>query len=439
MNLFETKLADNRNWSRIGDAYAVTKKPRGLSRFSIPIIPFAAMEAIPQDGTYSPNFTMKAPDAIASGTYFESGNILISKITPSFENGKQALVRKLNTPFGYATTEVIPLHPLSNQHDSRFLFFYMLHSDVRHYVAERMEGSTGRKRVPEDVLLEVPIPEINLNEQISIADALEVVKLALFTEVQCEQSAQNLKHAAMHELFTKGLHGKVQKETDNAIGEKITINTSWSLHPLGDLFEIGAGKTMSAAARAGEDKTPFLRTSNVLWNKIDLTAIDEMFIPAHELQSKLLRPGDLLVCEGGEVGRAAIWNGEKEVMSFQNHLHRLRPLRKDVDPRFYVYFLQCAFTQLGIFEGASNKTTIPNLSRGRLAALPMPHPEINEQREIANILDAIESKINFHQRKRAILDKLFKALLHKLMIGEIRVADLDISALDSQSTSKVAA
>ena len=97
-----------------------------------------------------------------------------------------------------------------------------------------------------------------------------------------------------------------------------------------------------------------------------------------ELPAKLLRKGDLLVCEGGEIGRAAIWNGEVETMSFQNHLHRLRPIVEEVEPRFYVYFLQSAFTQLGIFEGAGNKTTIPNLSRNQLAELEVPQPTIDE-------------------------------------------------------------
>src|SRR5579875_3310553 len=101
------------------------------------------------------------------------------------------------------------------------------------------------------------------------------------------------------------------------------INEAWNWRPLGELFEIGAGKTMSAAARDGAFKTPFLRTSNVLWDEIDLTVVDEMAIPEQELANKLLQPGDLLVCEGGEIGRTAICNGEREVMSFQNHLHRL--------------------------------------------------------------------------------------------------------------------
>jgi type I restriction enzyme S subunit len=191
------------------------------------------------------------------------------------------------------------------------------------------------------------------------------------------------------------------------------INEAWPLRPLGELFEIGAGKTMSAAARAGDNKTRFLRTSNVLWDEIDLTTVDEMAIPAHELQGKLLEPGDLLVCEGGEIGRAAVWNGEAETMSFQNHLHRLRPIA-DVDPRFYVYFLQSGFTQLGIFEGAGNNTTIPNLSRNRLAALDVPHPGIDEQRDVARALARVRQAMKLHDRSLVSTKELKRAAMRTL-------------------------
>lgn len=198
------------------------------------------------------------------------------------------------------------------------------------------------------------------------------------------------------------------------------INETWPLRPLGELFEIGAGKTMSAAARDGVEKTPFLRTSNVLWDEIDLTKVDEMAIPPHELSGKLLRPGDLLVCEGGEIGRAAIWNGEQDVMSFQNHLHRLRPLADDVDPRFYVYFLQCGFTQLGIFEGAGNKTTIPNLSRNRLAALDVPHPDIDEQRDIVRALARVRDSMKLHDRSTSLAQDLKRAAMRALFTKGLR-------------------
>jgi type I restriction enzyme, S subunit len=198
------------------------------------------------------------------------------------------------------------------------------------------------------------------------------------------------------------------------------INPDWPMRPLGELFEIGAGKTMSAAARRGEDKTPFLRTSNVLWDEIDLTTVDEMAIAPHELEAKRLAPGDLLVCEGGEIGRAAIWNGEVETMSFQNHLHRLRPRLDGVEPRFYVYFLQAAFTQFKIFEGAGNRTTIPNLSRSRVAGLEVPQPPLGEQRMVVAALARLKSAIRIHDRASTIAEELKRGAKRNLFTRGLR-------------------
>ncbi|MGB7421970.1 MAG: restriction endonuclease subunit S [Comamonas sp.] len=197
-------------------------------------------------------------------------------------------------------------------------------------------------------------------------------------------------------------------------------NENWSWRPLGELFEIGAGKTMSAVARAGANKVPFLRTSNVLWDEIDLTEVDEMAIPPAELADKSLKAGDLLVCEGGDIGRSAVWDGRVPVMSFQNHLHRLRPIEDGVDSRFYVYFLQSAFTQLGIFEGAGNKTTIPNLSRNRLAALDIPQPPAAEQRDIARALVKVREAIATHGNATATAQELKRATMRELFTRGLR-------------------
>lgn len=197
-------------------------------------------------------------------------------------------------------------------------------------------------------------------------------------------------------------------------------NPNWNWRPLGELFDIGAGKTMSAAARAGADKVPFLRTSNVLWDEIDLTQVDEMSFSPTELVDKSLKAGDLLVCEGGEIGRAAVWDGRVPVMSFQNHLHRLRRKQDDVDAHFYVYFLQSAFTQLGIFEGAGNKTTIPNLSRNRLAALDVPHPPKPEQQSVAQVLAKVREAITVHDKATSTALELKHAAMNDLFTRGLR-------------------
>ena len=198
------------------------------------------------------------------------------------------------------------------------------------------------------------------------------------------------------------------------------MSEAWAWQPLGELFEIGAGKTMSVAARNGADKTPFLRTSNVLWDEINLSSVDEMSIPGEELPAKLLRKGDLLVCEGGEIGRAAIWNGEVETMSFQNHLHRLRSIDGQVEPRFYVYFLQAGFTLLGIFEGAGNKTTIPNLSRGRLVALSVPKPALSEQQAISTVLGKVRASIRLQDQSIILAQELKRAAMQTLFTRGLR-------------------
>lgn len=197
-------------------------------------------------------------------------------------------------------------------------------------------------------------------------------------------------------------------------------NPNWTWRPLGELFEIGAGKTMSAAARAGADKVRFLRTSNVLWDEVDLSEVDQMAISPAELADKSLKAGDLLVCEGGDIGRSAVWDGRVPLMSFQNHLHRLRPIEDGIDSRFYVYFLQSAFTQLGIFEGAGNKTTIPNLSRNRLAALDIPQPPAAEQRDIARALAKVREAIAIHGKATATAQELKRAAMRELFTRGLR-------------------
>jgi len=199
-------------------------------------------------------------------------------------------------------------------------------------------------------------------------------------------------------------------------------NERWEWCSVDSLFEISAGKTMSPVARNGKSKTPFLRTSNVLWDQIDLTELDAMEIPAAELEQKSLLPGDLLVCEGGEIGRAAIWSGQLKEVSFQNHIHRLRPIVPEVDPRFYVYFFQAAFTQLGLFEGVGNVTTIPNLSRNRLGDLLVPRPKLDEQRAIAHTLAAAHAAVAKYKASIDAAQELRKAAIQELFTRGLRSA-----------------
>jgi type I restriction enzyme S subunit len=200
------------------------------------------------------------------------------------------------------------------------------------------------------------------------------------------------------------------------------MTTPWSTTTIGELFDIGAGKSVTPAARHGEPKSPFLRTANVFWGRIDLTEVDAMHFSQEELKSKTLTKGDLLVCEGGDIGRSAIWKGGVETCSFQNHLHRLRPKSPDVVPYFYMYALQAGFTQLGIYEGAGNKTTIPNLSRNRLAALEVPKPERDEQKKVAAVLQKVQGAIEIEEKLVAAISELKQSTMRQIFARGLRGA-----------------
>ena len=91
MSLLDTEFAEGRQWLRLGDAYEITKKPRGLDIASLPAVPFVPMDAIPQGGTYAPDYTLRQPSEIRSGTYFERGDVLVAKITPSLRTASKLL------------------------------------------------------------------------------------------------------------------------------------------------------------------------------------------------------------------------------------------------------------------------------------------------------------------------------------------------------------
>jgi type I restriction enzyme, S subunit len=94
-----------------------------------------------------------------------------------------------------------------------------------------------------------------------------------------------------------------------------------------------------------------------------------------------LKPGDLLVCEGGEPGRSAVWEGQIQPCYYQKAVHRLRPKVKDVDPHFLMFRLWLGGIS-GEFSDSHSKTTIAHLPAIRLATLPIALPSIQSQRGI---------------------------------------------------------
>lgn len=160
----------------------------------------------------------------------------------------------------------------------------------------------------------------------------------------------------------------------------------WRQVRLSDVCEIQLGKMLSPLAKTGIRYRPYLRNTNVQWGGFDLSDVAEMDFDEDEEEKFALRSGDLLVCEGGEPGRAAVWEGQINPCFYQKALHRLRPVGDDVDPRFVMYRLWLGAIS-GEFGGSHAKTTIAHLPAVRLATLSIAIPPLREQRRVVDVLN----------------------------------------------------
>lgn len=195
----------------------------------------------------------------------------------------------------------------------------------------------------------------------------------------------------------------------------------WRVPSFGDVFDIQQGKQVSKSNREGGNQKPFLRTANVFWGALDLADIDYMHFSDADETRLALKPRDLLVCEGGAIGRTAIWQEELEGCFYQNHLHRLRAKEdSDVIPEFAQYWLWYGFEFAKVYGGHGNVTTIPNLSQSRLKQMLLPLPEGSEQRQIARVLTTVQRAIEQQQAIIATTRELKRGLMHKLFTEGLR-------------------
>lgn len=188
----------------------------------------------------------------------------------------------------------------------------------------------------------------------------------------------------------------------------------WKHGRIDEYFEIQQGKQVSKKNRIGDNQKPFLRTSNLQWGKIILEELDFLHFTEDEETKFELKRNDLLVCEGGDIGRTAIWRCEISDCFYQNHLHRLRAIDNNILPEFVLYWLQYAFVFAKVYFGRGNVTTIPNLSKSRLSELLMPEPSLAEQRQIVFVLSKLQTAIEQQDKLIKTTTELKKALMQKL-------------------------
>ena len=206
---------------------------------------------------------------------------------------------------------------------------------------------------------------------------------------------------------------KTQQQEEYTETELGPLPVEWSVVRIGDVFDVKQGKQLSSKeSKEGKSLKPFLRTSNVLWGKINIANVDQMPFSTEEFNKLILKHSDVLVCEGGAIGRTALWNAPMAECAYQNHLHRLRVKKEgSIFPHFFVFWMEYAISQRRLYINDANVTTIPNLSQSRLKNFDILHPPLPEQHRIAAVLSAVQDA---KEKTEAVIEAA-KSLKRSLM------------------------
>ena len=252
----------------------------------------------------------------------------------------------------------------------------------------------------------IPVPPYK--EQVKIVDAINRLFKWIDVVDKGRLNTNELISQTKAKILDLAIHGKLipQNPTDEPASELLKrinpkaefacdnpqygkLPNGWCEVQLGDVFNHNTGKALNASNTEGSMKR-YLTTSNVYWNTFDFTTVKQMYYKDSELDKCSITKGDLLVCEGGDVGRAAIWNFNYDIC-IQNHLHRLRPKLGDLCVSLYYY----VFYYLKVNNMIGGKGIgLLGLSSNALHKLHVPLPPINEQHRIVAKIEELFAQLD---------------------------------------------
>lgn len=239
----------------------------------------------------------------------------------------------------------------------------------------------GMKAIP--VLVPTDVEQSAIVRFLDYADLR--IQRFMATKEQLINLLEEEKRAIIHSVVTRGLNSGAPLGSSGLdwLGD---VPESWDIIPLRLRYSVKLGKMLDAKQITGTSLTPYLRNTDVQWDRINTEDLPEMDISPEEQDRYTVKPGDLLVCEGGEVGRAAIWNQPRAV-GYQKALHRLRPYDGERDKPRFLYYMLRAIADLGLFKADGSESTIAHLTAEKLRRLRVPFPPSDEQEAIARQLD----------------------------------------------------
>ena len=196
-------------------------------------------------------------------------------------------------------------------------------------------------------------------------------------------------------------------------GNIIRNDKSWPIHNFSDIASSRLGKMLDAKQQTGKYSYPYLANFNVQWFNFNVDNLNQMDFNEAEKKEFELRDGDLLVCEGGEIGRCAVWHNEIQPCFFQKALHRVRCNRQLVQPDYLAWWFKYNCNHGGFAEIAGAKATIAHLPGIKLKQLQVALPPLSLQNEFAAFVERIDQQKQTVQQSLEKLELMKKALMQE--------------------------
>jgi type I restriction enzyme S subunit len=329
------------------------------------------------------------------------GDILVSTANSWNLVGKCCWVPELPWPSTFGGF-ISALRVDNSRVDPRYLFRWFSARRTQETVRSFGQRTTSISNLNTERCLALAIPVPPLAEQRRIADILDRADALRTKRRAALAKMESVAQAAFLHMF----------------GDPATNPCNWTTAAFEDVCPTRLGKMLDQKRQSGRDRRPYLRNANVQWFRFDLTEVFEMDFDAKSRAALRLRDGDLLICEGGEPGRAAIWRGEIVECYYQKALHRGQPRRDLALPEYLVWLLWFLAHRGGLKYHVTS-ATIAHLTGEKLKAMAIPVPPLALQEEFARVSDGIERLRATVQHDLRHLDTLFGSLQDRAFRGEL--------------------
>jgi type I restriction enzyme S subunit len=316
----------------------------------------------------------------------------------------------------------------SNRYDIRFIAYQLRSERLQNVVASHKRGATIQG-ITRDNLKELEINLPPLPEQRKIAGVLGVVQRAMEQQERLLALTAELKKALLHQLFTAGLRGEPQKQTE--IGP---VPDSWEVAELISAVEqIDYGISAPIPKTPPENGVKIVSTADITKDgRLVYEKIRRIVAPEKTVKRLTLQTGDVLFNWRNSaelIGKSAVFQEQEEPHVFASFILRIKCGEKK-SHNFLLANLMNYFRETSVFlKLARRAVNQANYNRNEISVLKIPLPAYQEQREIADVIGAVDTKIHHHRQKKSKFEDLFRTLLHQLMTAQIRVHDLDLPEL----------